>query len=132
LSIARKESVVRAAIEAYFAALATGDEEAWLTRHADDAVSFNPVWGPPTESLADLRRFFRGIRSAFERLSIQPDLISEAPDGAAVKWTGRAFGRNGRQVTFEGVDVFDVDDEGRIRTVWSYWDPAEVARSLGN
>lgn len=125
------EEAIRSVVDGYFDALAAGDEDGWLDCHAADAVCFVPVGGAPSESRSELRRLFQGLRSAFERLAIEPDRVWNAPDGAAVKWTARGTGHDGRAVTFEGVDVFEIDEAGRIRTVWSYWDPQEVSRALG-
>ena len=122
---------LREVVERYFQALAAGDEERWIGCFAAGAGSFVPVGAAPIESTGELRSLFRGLRRAFAALSIVPDRVWDAPDGAAVKWTARGTGHNGRSVTFEGVDVFEIDDSGRIRTLWSYWDPEELAAALG-
>jgi steroid Delta-isomerase len=47
-----------------------------------------------------------------------------------VKWTGRGTSNQGRAVHFEGIDVFEVNEMGKIQTVYSYWNPAEMVAQL--
>ena len=121
----------RTTVERWYTALTAGDEEAWLALHDQRAVCFIPVGTAPLGTRDDLRRHFRGLWRAFERLAVEPVRIWGASDGAAVTWRAKGTGRNGREVTFEGVDVFELDPLGLIRTLWSYWDPVEVAEPLG-
>ena len=53
-----------------------------------------------------------------------------AGNSAAVKWTGQLTAKNGRSLTFEGIDVLDVNDEGKIQAVRAYWDPVPVLAVL--
>jgi steroid Delta-isomerase len=122
---------IRTTIQRYFACIGAMDEESWLGLHARDAVCFAPAGAPAARSREELRRFFGGLWAAFDTLELEPDRIWTAPAGAAVKWTGRGIARNGRSVTFEGIDVFEVDPQARIAKVWSYWDPGELAAALG-
>ena len=48
----------------------------------------------------------------------------------AVKFTGRGTGKNGRAVVFEGIDVFEINQEGKIQTMWGYWNPAAMMAEL--
>jgi steroid delta-isomerase len=47
-----------------------------------------------------------------------------------VKWTGRGTGKNGRTVTFEGIDILEVNAAGKIQTIKGYWDPAAMMAEL--
>ena len=47
-----------------------------------------------------------------------------------MKFTGHGTGKNGRQVTFEGIDVFEINQEGTIETMWGYWNPAALMAQL--
>ena len=53
-----------------------------------------------------------------------------AGNGAAVKWTGHGTSTSGREVNFEGIDIFEVNDDGKIQTVRAYWNPAEMIAQL--
>jgi ketosteroid isomerase-like protein len=41
-----------------------------------------------------------------------------------------AFAPDGVAVEYHGIDVFDIDDDGRIRRLWAYWDPRELFAQL--
>jgi steroid delta-isomerase len=77
-----------------------------------------------------IREFFSSILKNFKSVALNEDSIFVAGDGAAVKWTGKGTSANGRNVNFEGIDVFEVDADGKIRTVRAYWNPAEMIAQL--
>lgn len=118
------------AIKAYFAALRAMDMEAWIATFAPDATSYDPVGAPPTIGHDALRQFFSAIVAAFEKVGLTEDHVFIAGNGAAVKWTGRGKGKNGRDIRFEGIDIFELNEAGLIQTVRAYWNPAEVMMQL--
>jgi len=117
-------------VKAYFAAIRAMDAESWVATFAPDAVSYDPVGAPPTAGHDALRQFFEAICAAFKKVGMTEDHIFIAGNGAAVKWTGSGKGKNGRNVRFEGIDVFDFNEAGLIQTVRAYWNPAEVLMQL--
>jgi steroid delta-isomerase len=48
----------------------------------------------------------------------------------AVKWTGRGVGKNGREVTCEGIDIFEINEALKIKTLRVYWHPAALMAQL--
>jgi steroid delta-isomerase len=111
-------------VKSYFASIRAMDVEAWLAHFAADAVSHDPVGGTPLRGHAAMRQFFDHVMSRFETVGLHEDSVFLTEDRAAVKWTGRDVGKNGRPVTFHGIDIFELDAAGKIRTLWAYWDPA--------
>lgn len=122
--------VIRKVVAGYFAATRAMDMEAWVATFAENAVSHDPVGSPAIEGHEGLRKFFQGITGAFEKSGLTEDHVFVAGNGAAVKWTGHGLGKNGREVTFEGIDVFEVNEEGKIQTLWAYWDAAAMMAEL--
>ena len=108
------------------------DAEAWVATFAPDATNYDPVGAPPTVGHDALRQFFAAIAGAFKTVALTEDHVFIAGDGAAVKWTGTGTGKNGRDVRFEGIDVFEFNPEGLIQTMRAYWNPAEVLMQLQN
>jgi steroid delta-isomerase len=106
------------------------DMEAWIATFADNAISHDPVGGPPLDGHNSLRQFFQGIVGAFDTVGLTEDKVFISGNGAAVMWTGRGVGKNGREVTFEGIDVFEINEEGKIQTLWAYWDPSAMMAKL--
>ena len=123
-------STIKQVVAAYFAATRAMDLEAWLANFAEDAVSYDPVGAPPTQGHRGLRQFWEMIGGAFETFGLTEENIFVAGNGAAVKWRGAGVGKNGRAVTFEGIDVFEVNGQGKIQKMYGYWDPAPVMAEL--
>jgi steroid delta-isomerase len=117
-------------IKDYFAALRAMDQKAWVETFAVDAVSEDPVGAPPLEGHEMLAGFFQSVTGAFREVGLTEDEIFIAGKGAAVKWTGRGISQAGRKVHFEGIDVFEINDAGKIQTLRAYWNPAEMMAQL--
>lgn len=122
--------VVSNAVRAYFGALRAMDKQAWVNTFAADAISYDPVGAPPTIGHQKLAEFFETITAAFKEVGLTEDEVFIAGNGAAVKWTGSGTSKQGRKVRFEGIDVFDVNEAGKIQTLHAYWNPAEMVGQL--
>lgn len=125
-----KPELVGKAVADYFAAIRAMDASAWVSTFAADGVSYDPVGAPPAEGHEGLRQFFVAITGAFEKVGLFEDYVFICGREAAVKWSGRGTGKNGREVTFEGIDVFEINDEGKIQNLWGYWNPAVMMAQL--
>ncbi|HNP84467.1 MAG TPA: ester cyclase, partial [Nitrospira sp.] len=66
----------------------------------------------------------------FEKITMTQDHVFLSGNRVAVKFTGRGTGKNGRAVVFEGIDVFEINQEGKIQTMWGYWNPAAMMAQL--
>jgi steroid delta-isomerase len=124
------EEVVRKTIAEYFAALRAMDAVAWAATFSSDAVSHDPVGAPPHRGPAAIQAFATGVFGLFEKVGLTEDQVYVCGNEAAVKWTGRGVGKNGKQVTFEGIDVLEVNDQGKIRGVRAYWNPGPTIAAV--
>jgi steroid delta-isomerase len=106
------------------------DERAWVNTFAQDAISYDPVGAPRIEGHAKLAEFFQTITAAFKEVGLTEDEIFIAGNGAAVRWSGRGISKSGSKVHFEGIDVFEVNEAGKIQTLHAYWNPAEMVAQL--
>ena len=122
--------VISKAVKAYFAAIRAMDQQAWVNSFAADAITYDPVGAPPTAGHEKLAEFFQTITAAFKEVGLTEDEVFIAGNGAAVKWTGRGTSKQGRDVRFEGIDVFEVNEAGKIQTLHAYWNPAEMVAQL--
>ena len=122
--------VVSKAVKAYFAALRAMDQQAWVNTFAEDAIDYDPVGAPPIEGHQKLGEFFQTITAAFKEVGLTEDHVFIAGNGAAVKWTGRGISKQGKKVHFEGIDVLEVNEAGKIQTLHAYWNPAEMVAQL--
>jgi steroid delta-isomerase len=120
---------IQQTVAAYFAATRAMDGAAWLATMAADVISYEPG-NPPLQGHAVLGQFFQGIADAFETVGLSEDFVSILGNQAAVKWTGQGIGKNGRAVTFAGIDLFEFNSDGKIQTIHGYWDPAAMMQEL--
>ncbi|HEV2912534.1 MAG TPA: nuclear transport factor 2 family protein [Pyrinomonadaceae bacterium] len=121
--------LIQKAVADYFAATRAMDSARWVATFSEDAVSYDPA-APPARGHEALRLFFESIAGAFREVGLTEDNVFIVGREAAVKWTGRGVGRNGREVVFEGIDIFEVNDAGKIQTVRAYWNPAALMAQL--
>ena len=122
--------IIGQAVKAYFAAIRALDQQTWVNTFATDAISYDPVGAPAIVGHQKLAEFFQSITSAFKEVGLTEDEVFIAGDGAAVKWTGRGISQAGKEVHFEGIDVFQVNEAGKIQTLHAYWNPAEMMAQL--
>ncbi|MGI8838115.1 MAG: nuclear transport factor 2 family protein [Pyrinomonadaceae bacterium] len=122
--------VISRTVKAYFEALRAMDQQAWVNTFAEGAVSHDPVGALPINGHQKLAEFFQTITAAFKEFGLTEDHVFIAGNGAAVKWTGRGTSTQGRAVHFEGIDVFTIDEAGKIETLQAYWNPAEMVAQL--
>ena len=122
--------IIAQAVKAYFAAIRALDQQTWVNTFATDAISYDPVGAPAIVGHQKLAEFFQSITSAFKEVGLTEDEVFIAGDGAAVKWTGRGISQGGKEVHFEGIDVFEVNEAGKIQTLHAYWNPAEMMAQL--
>lgn len=114
----------------YFDNMAAMNAEGWLGIFSEDAVIHDPVGTPPKHVHQDAQQFFKVLDNFFERIELSKDNIFSVKNGAAVKWTMQIAARNGRNVTVEGISVFEINDIGKIQKVSSYWDEAAMMMKL--
>ena len=122
--------IISKAVRAYFAAIRAMDQQAWVNTFAADATSYDPVGAPPTQGHEKLGEFFQTITAAFKEVGLTEHDVFIAGNGAAVKWSGRGISKQGRKVKFSGIDVFEVNEAGKIQTLHAYWNPAEMVAQL--
>ena len=118
------------AVRAYFLALRAMDADGFANTFAEDGTTFDPVGTPGITGRDAIREFLQSICKNFKTVGLTEDSIFVAGNGAAVKWTGHGTSNNGREVRFEGIDVFEVNEDGKIQTVRAYWNPAEMIAQL--
>ncbi|BAY07662.1 nuclear transport factor 2 family protein [Calothrix sp. NIES-2098] len=124
--------VIQKVIAEYFAATRAMDLNTWLSTFAPDAISYEPE-RPALTNHDALSKLFQDIAGLFEKVGLQEESIFITNNQAAVKWTGYGIGKNGREVTFEGIDIFEINELGKIQKMWAYWHPAAmIAQLQGN
>ena len=118
------------AVRAYFLAIRAMDPDAIANTFAEDGTTCDPIGAPPISGRAAVREFFASIFKNFKSVALNEDSVFVAGSGAAVKWTGHGTSNSGKEVKFEGIDVFEVNQDGKIQNIWAYWNPAEMIAQL--
>jgi steroid delta-isomerase len=118
------------AVRAYFLAIRAMDPDAIANTFAEDGTTCDPIGAPPVTGRAAIREFFDSICKNFNSVALNEDSVFVAGSGAAVKWTGQGTSNSGKEVKFEGIDVFEVNQDGKIQNIWAYWNPAEMIAQL--
>ena len=78
----------------------------------------------------ELRTFFLSVSTAFQEIGFRENFVIVVGNRAAVKFTARGIGKNGKAATSEGIDIFEFNDRGTIQLMWGYWDPAAMIAHL--
>ena len=117
-------------VREYFAAIQRMDPDAWVACFTQHATSFEPGASAPLQGHAELRQFLVGVLGAFQTIGLTEDHVFASGNRVAVKFTGRGTGKNGRDVLFEGIDIFEISHEGKIQMMWGYWDPGAMMAQL--
>lgn len=120
---------IQAAVTAYFTNLQAMNLDLWVENFTEDAMIYDPVGKPPNKAVDNAQKFFGLLSLTFEKLQISQDQVFVAGNGAAVKWTMQAWGKNGKQGIVEGISVFEIHD-GKIQQVSSYWDEAAMMAQM--
>jgi ketosteroid isomerase-like protein len=121
---------IRQVVSAYFTTLSAMDADAWLALFAEDATGHDPG-SPPLVGHADLGRYVRGLLDVFQAFSVVHEDIFLCDSGAAARWSGRGTTKSGREVSFGGVEVFEVNASGKLQRARAYWDAAGLMAQLG-
>lgn len=116
----------------YYAATRAMDVDAWLATMCVDVVAYQPVGMPPLKGHREMRQFFKSLTGGFATMGLTEEFVHFADNQVAVKWKGRGVGKNGREVTFEGIDLLEINAMELIQTVWAYWNPAAVIVEVQN
>ena len=121
---------VSRAVRAYFLAIRAMDADAFANTFAEDGTTCDPMGAPPISGRDAVRAFFQSICGNFKSVALTEEHVFVAGNGAAVKWNGHGTSTNGKEVRFQGIDVFEVNEDGKIQNVWAYWNPAEMIAQL--
>lgn len=114
-----------AAVEGYKKAFATGDRDAWLALFADDVEQVDPYPSPANVGHEAIGGFWdRSFAMASDFQFDGPDPIV-AGDRVAMPFTC-SMSAGGARYAFDGVDVFEFDEAGKISRLTAYWDPTKV------
>jgi steroid delta-isomerase len=118
---------IRNAFERYVVLLTARDVDGIAALYAEDATVEDPAGSEPLVGRAAIREFYA---AAIAR--VQPTVELTGPvrvlaDGRGGAAPLRSYGiRDGRAVTLDIIDVFELDESGLVTAMRAYWGPENV------
>ena len=112
---------VRAAVDAYVAAYMKDDRDAFLDAFADDGVVIDPVGMPGHAGREARGAFWDMVHSMAESLRFEVAQVHVCGSEAAMVFEIHAKVGDGGSI-IDAVDIFEVDDAGKIAQVKAYWE----------
>lgn len=117
---------IQTVIRDYFTALSSRNFAAWASLFAEDCVVHEPVGTLSAEGSEQLEEVWQVFTLPFATLTISEDDVFYGGAGAAVHWSATAGTADGEEAEFDGISVFELNEEGKLTTLMGYWDPADV------
>ena len=120
------DQAVKKWVNEYFKATQSGDPEAWAHSFAENVYLNDPYGSNIPKSKEEIIAIGEGFMSSFESVGLYPDFVYVNGLIATVKWTGRGVTKDGKEATFEGINVTTYNSQGKIISHIGYWDPNDI------
>lgn len=114
--------IIQKTIRDYFAANEALDVEQFVNSFTEDATLYYAGPVSPVSGTANIRQVAEQSLTPFREMGATIKRIFFTEDGAAVFYTVHLTGKNGRSTTTDGIDVMEITDEGKIRSMRFYQD----------
>ena len=117
---------VRAAVQTYVDTFESNDRQGWVENFAEDAVHVDPPGAPPNVGREAIGTFWDNTHQLADRFELDVQDLIVCGDEAVMVFTINAYGAEGGGVELRAVDLFTIDDDGRIARQKAYFDPATM------
>jgi steroid delta-isomerase-like uncharacterized protein len=111
-----------AVVAAYFRAVGTAELADFLALFSEDVHFEDPVGSPVLTGHDGAARFHKTVGRAWQRLSMAPGAVYARGPHVAAQWSAEGHSASGKDIRFDGINVFTLDDQGRIARLEGYWD----------
>ncbi|WNZ48080.1 nuclear transport factor 2 family protein [Leptolyngbya boryana CZ1] len=123
--------MVQTIVQQYFAASRSPHKaDSMADCFAETCIHQDPAEAPILKSRDEVRQFLQAIVDLFVSVELTEEFVSINGQAAAVKWRGHGISKNGAEVHFEGIDVFEINADGMIQTLKAYWNPSTMLAQL--
>lgn len=123
---------VEIAVETFYGALRENDVELWGSIFAEGGVLVDPIGTPARHGRSEIQEFLSGVLSLCDKFGVSENYVFVHENTAVVKWTGNGTGKNGCSFTFEGIDIFELNEQGKIQSLKAYWDAEPTLKVLNS
>ncbi len=114
-----------------FKDLKTFNIEPWLATMADGIVMNDPYGAPPKVGKDSIRKWGEGFAQQFKSNQFTVNQVFTAGNFAAVTWTWNGVANDGKDSKFssKGIDVLEINEKGKVKTIYGYWNPTYTGGS---
>jgi ketosteroid isomerase-like protein len=121
---------IESVVSSYFEALSAMDRGAWQALFAEDGLICDPVGSEPKLIAEASEQFFNILQKFYQHLSVTPVAVFVAGSGAAAHWQMQVTSQQQRQGQASGISVFELNEQGKLQKVSSYWNEGDLMRQL--
>lgn len=117
---------IESAIQQHFDAWNAKDKQRWFANFSADIVMEDPYGGPLKEGRSALEHSWENSFKDGHDWKITPLLKQICLDQAAIVVRSEGV-VNGNPVTLEGIEIYTIDDDGKVCHIRTYFNPPEGA-----
>lgn len=115
------------ALDEHFSAWNSKDRARWFANFSDNIVMEDPYGGPKKEGRSALEHSWENSFKDGHEWKIEPTLTQICKDQAAV--VVRNHGKvDNNPVTLESIEIYTIDDQGKVCHIRTYFNPPEGAQ----
>jgi ketosteroid isomerase-like protein len=112
------------ALRTHFEAWNAGDRPRWIANWNPAAVMMDPVGGPEKRGLAAVEKSWDQAFQEGHAWRLEPIFMSICEDQAAVHVRNHGE-MDGRSVVLDSIEIYWIDDDGRVARVQTYFSPPD-------
>ncbi|ACK70461.1 putative ketosteroid isomerase [Gloeothece citriformis PCC 7424] len=124
------QEIINQRVDEYFASMEKMNASIWQEIFAQDATIQDPVGKPPFNPHEMAEKFFGFLGNFYEKIELTKDQTYLAGNAAAVQWTMNISSKQGRQATSKGISIIELNQQGKIQQISSYWDEPALIKQL--
>ncbi len=113
-------------VQQYFQATQSSSAATWAACFADDATVDDPVGSQVIKGTDAILERGKEFMANFETVGLYPEFVSVDNLRAAAKWTGKGTTKDSRSVKFEGINLFEFNEAGKIAKLVGFWNPNDM------
>ena len=124
------DATLHPTLRTYFDSLCRLDFHGVASCFAPDGLQEDPVGGGVRRGPAEVEAFLTQLGGMLASIELRPTRVHACGDEIGLVWEAKGRGKNGVDVSFDGIDVVVLDAAGRIASLRAFWDPAAVIPKL--
>ncbi|MEM8795757.1 MAG: nuclear transport factor 2 family protein [Pseudomonadota bacterium] len=110
-------------VQAYFEGTRSMDAKQWASAFASTAVLDDPVGLPVKDTPEAILTQGEGFVKAFRDIGLFESYVHVVGNEAVAKWTARGVTQDGQTVSFDGINHFTFDEDGKITLLRGFFSP---------